>query len=359
MNYESYFRKKVDRNIRIYTWVFVLLYVLAFFLAIVKHWSEGTYSTGDVIKITLAYFGILTVMVVVAKLLAKLAFRSEGGLGAACAIAGVIGFWHVILLIIPAIRYHKGEAPEDAKEERGDRRVYRATVKAYQKAWRRQNFFARAVLPLGVLAATAAVIGGLYYLSVAFPTAFAWIMGIGFVILMFLVLAAMGGIQDVRITTTEYDVSVGEGWFDYGEVYVTERGSKTKDSTEVSFLGLVISFFVTPIVILVALALFFTWLFINLFKIVFPGNSRHVIYLHKKTAISAPYIPGPDFLKGIVFLINKFLYKVLRINLVNRDFWDDGIGPRYIESYLSERNTAYLEKLLDKVEEKYGYRYYW
>ncbi len=359
MDSELYFKRKVNRNVRIVVWICILAYVLVYALAIRKHVENGVYTKTEVLTITLGYMAIVFVMWLLCKLFSSIAFRSKNAFIAMMVIYLVFGMWILVLLMIPIWRYHNGEEAGDASERRVDRRVFRATVKAYQKAWRRQNVFARAVLPLIVLAATAAIVGVLYFINLLNPTVFAWIMVIGFLLIAVALLGLMGGIRDVKITTTEYNVSVGTGWFDYGEVYVTEGSSKTKDGTDVSIVGFIIACFLTPFVIFAAIILLLVWLVINLVKIILPVNSYVAIYMHKKTAIHQYYVLGPTILKGIMFTINKLFMLVFKVNLVSREFWEDGIGPRYIEEYLSPKNERYLDKLLDRVERKYGYRHYW
>lgn len=359
MEAELYFRRKVRRNVGIFIGQFVIVYAFVYFLALRKHIENGVYTSTEALGITLGYAAILLGTWLLCKLFSSIAFRSKNAFITMMVIYLVLGMWPILLLMIPIWQYHNNFEASDAEAARQDRRVFRATVKAYQKAWRRQHYRARVVLPLVVLVITAAVIGGLYLLYLLNETVFAWVIFIAFLVLAVTMLGAFGGIRDVRITTKEYDVSIGTGWLDYGEVYVSERSSKTRDDTQISFVGLAICLVLTPFVVFAALLMLLVWLVINLIKIVFPVNSYMAFFMHKKTAIHKHYVLGPSFLKGIMFTINKFFMAVFKINLVSREFWEDGIGPNYIEEYISPKNERYLDKLLDKVERKYGYRYYW
>ena len=94
-------------------------------------------------------------------------------------------------------------------------------------------------------------------------------------------------------------------------------------------------------------------------RIFFPTGGRRSIYLHKrKIGVHPAYIPGSEGLLNVIFVVvNKILGLIFRVNLVNDDFWLDGMGPKYILEHLSRRNVRFLEKELAKVERKCGYIY--
>ena len=161
----------------------------------------------------------------------------------------------------------------------------------------------------------------------------------------------------VQKTTTSYSVSVGQGWLDYGQVYVSETGSVTKDDYHISFLAVILAFPLTWVVLVGIFVAILAFIAVNLLRMILPFTGKRTIYLHKKTRVHPYYACGPDFLKGIVSVLNRGLGFLFRINLVSDEFWQDGVGPNYIRTYLSEKNMRLLEKKLAKVERKYGYYY--
>ena len=155
-------------------------------------------------------------------------------------------------------------------------------------------------------------------------------------------------------------MEIGDSWFDYGQVKYYKTDSVTKDETDVSFVGLIISFMLFPFILVFGLLAIVLYVFISLLQIIIPTGGKNLIYLHKRTIGFNPmYMPfAESFLSVIMKSVNKILGLVFSVNFVNEDFWLDGIGAEYIEKNISARNGRYLEKLLDKVENKYGYRYY-
>lgn len=262
-----------------------------------------------------------------------------------------------LIFYFPMIKYHNGDVPRKFRE--GNDKVFKATVRAYQKAWARQNFFKRICVPILLAVGVYALVKGLIFAYENYPTETKWVQfGIA-AIMVILTLYLIGGVQDVRRTYDTYEASVGTGWLDYGEVTWHKTNSVTKDETDVSFVGLIIAIFLLPFEIMLIAIGVVIYIGFSLLKIIIPAGGKRIIYLHKrKIRINPAYMPMSESFLNVVFaVLNSALAFIFSINIVNDDFWFDGIGPDYIEKNISDRNRRYLEKLLDRVERKYGYYY--
>ena len=356
-DYMKYYYKKSKGRINFLLFLCVIGTVVAMYFT-VKNAELGKYEEENMpmIILGLCIGGIILGAAFYRGLLA-LATKSMGW----TIFAIVLTFPAGLFFYLPMVGYHNGSVPLKYRGKVDpDDKVFKATVRAYQKAWNRQNFFKRVGIPLLVVA-------GLYfgYQAAIFcwenfnnETKIAqWIL-IGIIVL--LTLYAIGGVQDVRRTYDTYEASVGQTWLDYGEVTWHKTNSVTKDETDVSFLGLIISFALLPFIVMLFVLAVVLYLLISFLQIIIPTGGKRLIYLHKRTIRFNPmYMPFADsFLSVVMAFVNKLLGLVFSVNFVNEDFWLDGVGAEYIERNISERNGRYLEKLLDKVENKYGYRYY-
>lgn len=355
MDAYNYFNKKFKSRLKIFNFLAIITYVIVFFTAVTKHIENGVYDIPEVFKITLLYFGILIGTNIYIKILGKLAFKSNQWL----IIVILLTFPTGLYFYWPILTYHNADGNINyVKEKREDNKVLRATIKAYQQVWKKQNFVKRILVPLGYLLVAVGIVSLISLLMDVAPS----VVRIGFIIILILAyvfsIALLGGFTDVRRTYVKYDMEVGQGWFDYGEVKFYEVDRKTKDETDVSFIAMIIAVPLTPIVIMAVLIGIVAFLAINLIRVVIHSNGMYSIYLHKKTMVHPRYAFGPAFLSPVMTFINRMLRFLFGINLVNKDFWFDGIAANYITSYLTEKNQKLLEKKLSKIEEKYGYYYY-
>lgn len=347
----QYFSKKARKRINALLLLCVIVIVVCFFVSL-KRDAEGFYDQeGTPMIIAIAgTVGVLIYLVVFAILL-KLASISQGWTIAIMLFTFPIGIWY----FWPMIRYHRGDSYNDIVDDK----VFKATVKAYQKAWNRQCVFQRVGVPLLMVAGLVGIIMLFDYLQTQ-PEVMKWV-GIIFLGILFLfTLYLIGGVRDVRRTYDTYTASVGQTMFDYGEITWHKTDSVTKDETEISFVAVIIAIALIPVEIIAIVVLVLAFVFLQVLKMIIPTTNKRMIYLHKrKIGINPMYMPCAENFLNVVFIyINRLLGLVLSINIVNDDFWTDGVGPNYICSNLSNRNADYLEKLLDKVERKYGYYHY-
>ncbi len=348
-NYEVY-KKSFLARLKGYVTIAALVFALVAIIFIPQHLASGTYEPMDAIMIPLIFAAMLVVIYFYLLGMGMLGFKSQTMLYIAILCTLPLG----IYFYTPIFRYHNGG--DSIMDRLAGDKMLRDTIKAYQKAWKRQNFKNRVIKPLLAIVLVAVAVYGFIFLSESMPDVFPWVaLGI-LALAYFCVLTMLGGVQDVTITTTTYDVSIGKDWWDYGEVHAYETGSKTKDGTRLDPIAAVLAIPLTGVALVVAVVGLFVWITISLLGLILPLNGKHTIYLHKKTGMNPRYIPLGQYkyTKKIMLLINRLLGFLFSINLVNEDFWFEGVGTKYIRTYLSPRNTRYLEKQLAKVERKHG-----
>ncbi len=360
MEEKEYFINKTKRRINIFAIFGAIIFILCYFLIVIPAVEKGTYKESALLAIPLIAVAYIGIFVLVMRLLTKLAFKDKKS----CDTAIVLGFLFVGILVFwflyPAIKYTKGEEADQKyvkKTKKKKDKILIATIKAYQKAWMRQTRKQRIGKPLLIFAIVAAAIYAIYYLANNHSNVLTVILVIVFIIAYILVVRLMGGVEDIKVKHTNYDVSVGTGWLDYGEVYVTEGSSEIKDDIDINFFSLLFAIPLTFAFICGALLVGAIYLGVMVIKMFIPKKGMRTIFLHKKTAIGYDYIPGSYRFKKIMFLFNKLMYFLFGFNFVNEDFWLEGIGADYIYQYLSRENKYYLENQLAKVDKKYGCHY--
>ncbi|MBR7181749.1 MAG: hypothetical protein IKD28_03080, partial [Clostridia bacterium] len=315
----AYYHKKVVLRMRMYALLYILAYVIVFFI---RKANYNLRDTEEELKIAGLFFAILA-----GTYLLLMFFRWIGFMGKPGMVLALLSFFPISLIFFwPIVKYHNGG--EGILPERD--RVFDATVKAYQKVWKKQCFAQRVLLPLLYIGIIALVGWLISFISTNFPDAFIWVALFIVVCVYMLTLAMLGGITPVQKTTTSYSVSVGQGWLDYGQVYVSETGSVTKDDYHISFLAVILAFPLTWVVLVGIFVAILAFIAVNLLRMILPFTGKRTIYLHKKTRVHPYYACGPDFLKGIVNGLNRGLGFLFRINLVSDEFWQDGVGPNYI-----------------------------
>lgn len=348
----EYFTKKARQRINLLLYLCLIVIVVCFFVSL-KRDAEGFYDQEGTPWIILIAGAIGTVVyLIVFNILLKLASISQTWTAVVIVLTlpmGLFYFW-------PMIKYHRGDSYDDIVDDR----VFKATVKAYQKAWARQCWFQRIGIPILLVAALYGIYQLIIYFEATNPNVLMWIGIIVCVILFLFTLYLIGGVRDVRRTYDTYEASVGTTMFDYGEVTWHKTNSVTKDETDISLVAVIISIALIPIEAMLVVALILVFVLVQVIRMLLPVGGRHSIYLHKrKIGINPMYMPfSESFLNVIMMYINRALGLIFSINIVNDDFWTDGVGPNYICENLSNRNMQYLEKLLEKVENKYGYYHY-
>ena len=346
----QYFYNKSKKRINGFLVFAIVLIVVAFAVAIYNEGFDHYDNANPLLIIGMSVAGILIYKLVFSILLA-IAAKSE----TATIIVILLSFPTGLFFFWPMIRYHRGDEASDDE----DNKVFKATVKAYQKAWGRQCFFQRVIKPLFLIGLIVGIVFGYDYLQMNNPKLLSWI-GFGVLAVLFLItLYASGGVQDVRRTYDYYEGSVGTGIFDYGVVTWNKTKSVTKDETDISLGSVILSIALLPLELLLIVIAVLVFTAIQALRIVLPIGGKRTIFLHKSSIRIHPnYMPFADtFLSSVILTINRALGLVFGFNFVNKDFWFEGIGPQYICENLSRFNLRYLERMLEKIENKYGYYY--
>ena len=312
----SYFYKKAKDRINGFLWICIIGSLIAEFF-VIKYNAEGRYDdSSTVILVPLVCVGFILLYNIVLKGLLKLSCKSQ-----TWATLGIVLAWPMGLYFYwPMLRYHRGDEPGN-----GDYtdKAFKLTVKAYQKAWARQCFVQRVLYPIVLFVALIVGFIGLTELLASNSDASLWICGI----ILFLAYGAtiylIGGVRDVTRTTDYYNVEIGTGFLDYGEVKLHKSHSVTKDDTDVSIVAMIIAIPLTPVLIMLCIILICGYVFLQVLRIFFPTGGRRSIYLNKrKMGVHPAYMPGSEGLLNVVFvLINKILGLIFRVNLVTDDFW--------------------------------------
>ena len=359
-----YYKRKFNQALIIHGICWLVGFIILGIFLFPKQIEEGVIEPHEPFTISLVFLGVLTVINLLYKLLGVLSFKSESILSVAmilCLPLGVVG----ILVFIPIYRYYHvkefiQEKLSPLKESLLERKILNKTISAYQSVWKKQNFLKMILLPLILLLPVAAVIGGLVYLYFFSYDIFNYVL-IGLIIIFYIFVSLkLGGLQDFEVTTKKYGVSIGDTFFDYGEVYLHEYESKTKTETSLDITAFLIAIPATIILLIafaICLVIFTVSALLRLILPFLPFGGRSTIFLKRKTFVDYEYTMGVGFLKKPFFVLNRLLYKIFRINLVSRDFWREGIGQNYIETQLKDRNLRILNKKLDRIERKYGEHY--
>ena len=359
-----YYKRKFNQALIIHGICWLVGFIILGIFLFPKQIEEGVIEPHEPFTISLVFLGVLTVINLLYKLLGVLSFKSESILSVAmilCFPLGVVG----ILVFIPIYRYYNvkefvQEKLSPLKESLLERKILNKTISAYQSVWKKQNFLKMILLPLILLLPVVAVIGGLVYLYFFSYDIFNYVL-IGFIIIFYIFVSLkLGGLQDFEVTTKKYGVSIGDTFFDYGEVYLHEYESKTKTETSLDITAFLIAIPATIILLIafaICLVIFTVSALLRLILPFLPFGGRSTIFLKRKTFVDYEYTMGVGFLKKPFFVLNRLLYKIFRINLVSRDFWREGIGQNYIETQLKDRNLRILNKKLDRIERKYGEHY--
>ncbi len=355
-------KRKINRNIRILMFICTLICVVMFVEE--RYWKN---NTENLIIILSAMIGWLIFGYLFFKFFGKISLKSKKG----CIIMIIFMNLFALVLYYPAIQYQFNLAKDDevgyAEEtevnenlitDRKERKIFKKTIKAYKSVWKKQNRFRTTILPILFILA---IVGIAYLLKLLEENNEDALMVIGTLFLLavyLLVVALLGGFGTRLVKETEYSVSVGTGWLDYGEVNVYEGNSTIKEEFHVSIGSLIAAVPLTPVAIMVIFIGVLVFVNINILSLIIPFNGCHSIYLHKKTLVNRAYYLGPTWLNWLMHLINKLFALIFSINLVSKDFWLDGVATDYIYHYLSPKNRKLLEKKLNKIEKKYGYYYY-
>lgn len=355
-------KRKINRNIRIFMFICILICVVIFVEE--RCWEKNTEKLTIILG---AMIGLLIFGYLFFKFLGKLSLSSKKG----CIIMIILMNLFSLVLYYPAIQYHFNLAKDDevryAEEtevdenlitDRKDRIIFKKTIKAYKSVWKKQNRFRVTILPIFFILAIVGIGYLLQWLEKNNTDALGVVGTIFMLAVYLLVVALLGGFGTRLVKETEYSVSVGTGWFDYGEVKVYEGNSTIKEEFHISFSSLIAAVPLTPVAIGVIIIGALVFVNINILSLIIPFNGCHSIYLHKKTLVNRAYYLGPTWLNWLMHLINRLFALIFSINLVSKDFWLDGVATDYIYHYLSPKNRKLLEKKLSKIEEKYGYYYY-
>ena len=356
MDRKIYYKNKFKLALRLHFVAWLVVFAIIGAILFPKQIEQGMYDELKVIEVCLVFLGFLTLITLLFKLMGTLAFKSESVLSVCFLIAFPLGITGM-LVFIPIYKYYKvGQYLEPVKDFFYERKVLRKTVRAYQSVWKRQNFFQMVIVPLILLIPSIGLVVAAVILHKMFTSTATIVEGVILLIFYLSVAYKLGGVQDFDAIKTTYGVEVGDTVFDYGEVRLVERSRKEYTDTRLDITAFILAIPLSIILLaglIIAYALFILCTVLRLF---FPTGGIHTIHLKRKTFVSDEYVFGPEFLKRPVFVFNRLLYKLFKINLVSRDFWLQDVGYNYIESQLSDRNSRVLDRKLDRIERKYGSR---
>ena len=356
MDRKLYYKDKFRLALRIHFVAWLVVFAVIGTILFPRQIEQGIYDEKKVIEVCLVFLGFLILVTLILKLMGTLAFKSESVLSVCFLIAFPLGVTGM-LVFIPIYKYYKvGQYLEPVKDFFFERKVLRKTVRAYQSVWKKQNFFQMVIVPLLLLIPSVGLVVLVVVLHRMFTSTAQIVEGVIGLIFYLSVAYKLGGVQDFDAIKTTYGVEVGDTVFDYGELRVVEKSRKEYTDTRLDITAFILAIPVS-IIILIGLAIAYVlFVLCTILRIFFPTGGIHTIHLKRKTFVSDEYVFGPSFLKRPVFVFNRLLYRLFKINLVSRDFWLQDVGYNYIESQLNERNSRILDRKLDKIERKYGTR---
>lgn len=356
----QFYKRKFNQALALHFFGWLIVFIILGILLFPGQIERGEIEPEKLLEIIPVFIGLDLGITLLYKIMGSIAFKVENVLSVCFIIAfplGVVG----MLVFIPIYKYYNvAQYIDPIKEGLRERKILNKTIKAYQACWKRQNFFKMIIIPLLLLIPIAALGVGIYLFCTLYPSYASIALPAAFIIYYFIVATKLGGFRDIEVTKTTYGVSIGDDWYNYGDVKLHEIDRKTKSDMDFDITAFLLAI-PASIIILVAFVICLAIFTIGLvFRILFPFlpfSGRHSIFLTKKTFVDIDYCMGPEFLKKPFFVLNRFLYKTMRINLVSRDFWRDDVGQNYIETQLSDRNQRALERKLNRISKRYGHHY--
>jgi hypothetical protein len=356
----EYYKRKFNLALTLHFFGWIIVFIILGVLLFPGQIDRGEIEPEKLFEIILVFIGLDLGITILYKIMGLIAFKVENVLSVCFIIAfplGIVG----MLVFIPIYKYYNvSQYIEPIKEGLRERKILNKTIKAYQAVWKRQNFLKMIIIPLLLLIPIVALGVGIYLFWITLPSYASIALPVAFIIFYLSVATKLGAFRDIEVIKTTYGVSIGEGLFDYGDVKLTKMDQKIKSDMEFDIFAFLIaipaSIFIL-IAFIICLALFTLLLVLRIIFPFLPFGGKHSIFLTKKTFVDIDYCMGPEFLKKPFFVLNRFLYKTMRINLVCRDFWRDDVGQNYIETQLSERNKRVLNRKLNRISKKYGHHY--
>ncbi len=356
----QFYKRKFNQALALHFFGWLVVFAILGILLFPGQIERGEIEPEKLLEIIPVFIGLDLGITLLYKIMGSIAFKVENVLSVCFIIAfplGVVG----MLVFIPIYKYYNvAQYIDPIKEGLRERKILNKTIKAYQAVWKRQNFFKMIIIPLLLLIPIAAIGIGLYLFCTLYPSYAMMALPIAFIIYYFIVASKLGGFRDIEVTKTTYGVSIGEGWFDYGDVKLTKMDQKVKSDIEFDIFAFLLAIPASIFILLafvICLALFTLLLIFRILLPFLPFGGKHSIFLTRKTFVDVDYCMGPEFLKKPFFVLNRFLYKTMRINLVSRDFWRDDVGQNYIETQLSDRNQKVLDKKLKRISKRFGHHY--
>lgn len=356
----EFYKKKFNQALALHFFGWLIVFAILGILLFPGQIERGEIEPEKLLEIIPVFIGLDLGITLLYKIMGSIAFKTESVLSVCFIIAfplGVVG----MLVFIPIYKYYNvAQYIAPLKEGLRERRILNKSIKAYQSVWKRQNFFKMIIIPLLLLIPIAAVIGAIVAFCIFYPGIAEYAIPGALVVYYLIVATKMGGFRDIEVTKTTYGVSIGDGWLDYGDIKLTKMDEKTKSDMDFDIFAFLLaipaSIFIL-IAFVICLALFTALLILRIIFPFLPFGGKHSIFLSRKTFVDIDYCMGPSFLKKPFFVLNRFLYKTMRINLVCRDFWRDDVGQNYIETQLSERNQRVLDRKLRRIEKRFGHHY--
>ncbi len=319
--------------------------------------SEGASDfdeMGDSLGLCLLFVGIGLVLPIFLRFFVWLASLNQGLCILSMILTSMFGMLICIWILYPMLMEYYNKFTGTTKEERA---VFTQKVRAYLKAWGRQNFLYKTVLP--IFQASLLIIGfNLLLENIDSPVVKYGALGILAAIALFL-FYKMGAVVYYDSTKTTYQVEIGQTIFDYGDVITTEVDRKTTQKSELNWVSLILAIVLSPLLVLLAILLVLFYVAANLVMMFLPMSTHRMFIPDSKVRVGEEYVPfSGTFLETPMMFINSVTASLFRFQFVNRDFWDTETGFDYIEGNLSARNKKYLDRRLQKIKKKYGEYYY-
>ena len=356
----QFYKRKFNQALALHFFGWLIVFAILGIFLFPGQIERGEIEPEKLFEIIPVFIGLDLGITILYKIMGSIAFKVENVLSVCFIIAfplGVVG----MLVFIPIYKYYNvAQYIEPIKEGLRERKILNKTIKAYQAVWKRQNFFKMIIIPLILLIPIVALGVGIYLFWTLLPSYAAIALPAAFIIFYLSVATKLGAFRDIEVTKTTYGVSIGDGWFDYGDIKLTKMDQRTKSDMEFdifAFLFAIPASIFILIAFVICVALFTILLVLRIVFPFLPFGGKHSIFLTKKTFVDIDYCMGPEFLKKPFFVLNRFLYKTMRMNLVCRDFWRDDVGQNYIETQLSDRNQRALDRKLNRISKRYGHHY--
>lgn len=345
---EEAVRQRVQRNCKILCSVLALIGVFG----VIFGWLYSE-DFGQMALVTLIVAAAIVGTYFVLRWVAEVSISSKK----VCILMLLLFSVIFLLVCFPVLRYHF-KKNYDPREDLLYTPKYRKTIAAFKSVWKRQNYVKAYVLPLVYLAAFVALIT----ICSAVPVVGTVIIVAACVVLFIINVNAINGVMTEDVAYTTYTATRAEGFFDMldadfkcdDEYYNVNTSTTVKEENTAPFTTFVLSLLgILPELFLIVMALLL-FIFVNAISLILPFSSIHVITTDERLVVPDKYIWGSTkYTRGLDRMVNKLFKMLFGFSFVNKYFWIDQYGFKYIAKNLTDKNWAILEGKLNEIEAKY------